>query len=167
MRVHLKRVGRRWDHKDLHWSPKPRKISTRAERSKKKAEDVSPQIWPLCVQLSYWPSLTLPICPFRVLKGKEKKLIIFLYISVAVFLCYTTLLDFLMFWHTKYGFLRACRVLWVPLIYQHMVGKELRGFFWGGGITGERECDLNSKYSWNNLAEPKKETVWIGNPTKN
>ena len=32
-------------------------------------------------------SLTLPKRTFRVIKGKEKKQIIFLYISVVVFLC--------------------------------------------------------------------------------
>ena len=36
------------------------------------------------------PSLTLPIPTFQVIKGKKKKQIIFLYIIIFVFLCYTT-----------------------------------------------------------------------------
>ena len=44
----------------------------------------------LSLSLSLSLFLTLPIHTFRVMKGKEKKQIIFLYISVAVFLSYTT-----------------------------------------------------------------------------
>ena len=46
---------------------------------------------PVCVHFnSLCPSLTLPTHIFWVIKRKEKKLIIFLYISIVVFLCYTT-----------------------------------------------------------------------------
>ena len=46
---------------------------------------------PLCVHLScHQLSLTQPVCTFWVIKGKEKKQIIFLYISIVVFLCNTT-----------------------------------------------------------------------------
>ena len=50
---------------------------------KQKAREVSQNnhtIAPMCVQIHI----------FQVIKGKEKKQIIFLYISIVVFLCYTT-----------------------------------------------------------------------------
>ena len=50
---------------------------------------------PVCMQLSHLqPSLTLSIRTFCLIKGKENKLIIILYISV-VFLCYTPIYTFL------------------------------------------------------------------------
>ena len=47
---------------------------------------------PLCVQLSHlWPFCTLIICTFWVIKRNEKRLIIFLHISIVIFLYYATL----------------------------------------------------------------------------
>ena len=47
-------------------------------------------ICPCVCKLSHlWLSHSL-VCTFWLIKGKEKQLIIFLYISVIVFLCYTT-----------------------------------------------------------------------------
>ena len=60
-------------------------------REEEKAEEVSAQICtsnPVSVQAL--PSLTLLICTFQIIKEEEKKEIIILYISVVVFLCYTT-----------------------------------------------------------------------------
>ena len=60
------------------------------DRRKKKGVHWKFISWPLCVQLSHFlPPCTLLIHIFRVIKGKEKKQIIFSYISVVVFFCYT------------------------------------------------------------------------------
>ena len=54
---------------------------------------------PLCVQLSHlWPFHTLAIHTFWLIKGKEKKQIVFLYISVVVLRCYTTVTPGLVGW---------------------------------------------------------------------
>ena len=45
-----------------------------------------PCVW---ANLTVFNSLSLFICTFQIIKGKEKKLIIYLYISIFVFLCYT------------------------------------------------------------------------------
>ena len=67
------------------------KISIRAERSRK-AERCPRRTAPLLLggNLAHLRfSLTLPIHTFQLIKGKEKKQIIFLYIGVVVFLCNT------------------------------------------------------------------------------
>ena len=49
---------------------------------------------PVCVHLGHLQlSLTPSICTFQIIKGKEKKQIIFLYISIVVLHCYTTIAE--------------------------------------------------------------------------
>ena len=60
----------------------------RESRTEKKRFTEDLYLAPVCAsQPSSTFSLTLPIHTFRVIKGKEKRQIIFLYISVVVFLC--------------------------------------------------------------------------------
>ena len=85
---------RRSDHENFRGRPEyyiTRKISIRkSERSGKLfAEDLYDR-QPFCGLLSsFRQSLTLPVRTFWAIKGKEKKLIIFLYITAVVFLFYT------------------------------------------------------------------------------
>ena len=54
---------------------------------------------PLCMHLDrLWFSLTLSICTFWLIKGKKQ--IIFLYITIVVFLCYTTISPMSLFNYT-------------------------------------------------------------------
>ena len=63
------------------------KISTRQKEEKRVHWRFTPQL--VCVQFSHpRPICTLTICTFWVIKEKEKRQIIFLYISIVVFLCY-------------------------------------------------------------------------------
>ena len=73
----------------LRW---PSKSLAKVENEVKVVHRRSVQFAPVFMQtqLSLTLSLTQPIHAFWVIKGKEKKQIIFLYISVVVFLCYTT-----------------------------------------------------------------------------
>ena len=86
---------KRCEHENLHGCPGILYYqgdfysnSRKVERFHRKS---APSI-PACMHLSHLQiSLTLFIHTFWVIKGKEKMLIIFLYISVVVFLCYTTI----------------------------------------------------------------------------
>ena len=94
--VYMKNVGRRCDHEDLHGQPENYIDQGRFQLGQNEAEKQRgftekpyhhPYVWAL--SLSLWLSLSLPMHTFWVIKGKEKKQIIFLYISIVVFLCYT------------------------------------------------------------------------------
>ena len=91
----MQHLGRRCDHKDLFEHPEN---NINLGRFQPKENEVERQrgfteepchYTCLCVHLRLSLSL-LPICTFSVINGKEKKQIIFLYISIVVFLCYTT-----------------------------------------------------------------------------
>ena len=79
-----------WGYIYLRW---PYTSLAKAER--RGSDPLKIRISPWCAQFSHFrPSLTLPVRTFRVIKGKEKKQIVFLYISIVVFLCYTAYVFF-------------------------------------------------------------------------